>query len=88
MTHKQCSNVSKQKVSILNKRCSFKLSIHQRILKQKCITVTTKILSSTIKYFFALILIGQYSSDRKRSEREREREREGEEEEEEGGGGY
>ncbi len=35
-----------QKISILNKCCSFELSINQRILK-KSITVSTKILSST-----------------------------------------
>ncbi len=36
-----------QKISILNKCCSFELAIHQRILEKKCIMVSTKILRST-----------------------------------------
>ncbi len=34
------------KYSILNKHFSFELIIHQRILKNKCITISTKILGS------------------------------------------
>ncbi len=36
-----------QKISTLNKFCSFELSIHQRILKNKMFTVSTQILCST-----------------------------------------
>ncbi len=35
------------KISISNECCSFELFVHQRILKNKCIMVSTNILSST-----------------------------------------
>ncbi len=39
-----------EKISISNKCCSFELSIHLWILKNKCITVSTKILCSTTDF--------------------------------------
>ncbi len=48
-----------QKLSILNKCCSFGLSIHQRILKINCITISTK--TQFARLFPTLIIIRNVS---------------------------